>query len=134
MRKLCIFFLVLVLVGIALAQDLKVEITMDMEKGTGEITVTGKTFDEVWKGIIRALMQRKFRIEKVSKEDGMIQAAKKPGIFYEEGDTLTTWQIIVMEIDEEILITCSVTLGTDAFSAKKGFKKFCETLKECLSE
>jgi len=56
----------------------------------------------------------------------------RPGIFYEEGDILTTWQFMIEEDEGKILLYLKVDLGTDAISAKKPFEKFCEKLKEVL--
>jgi len=112
----------------------KFTVVKEMSKGEAEIEIEGKTFDKVWKGVIRTLMSRKFQIKESEKESGIILAQVRPGIFYDPGDILTVWQFMIEEDEEKILLYLKVDLGTAGISAKKPFKKFCEKLKEILKK
>lgn len=133
MRKTFVCFLVLVLFISAQAQ-FKFNVEKEMKKGEAEIEIEGKTFDEVWKGVSRALMARKMQIKESDKESGIIYAQVRPGAFYVDGDVLTSWQLMIEEDEGKIKIYFRVSLGSDAISAKKPFKKFCEKLEEILEE
>ena len=133
MRKSILCFLVLVLFVSAQTQ-FKFTVEKEMSKGEAEVKIEGKTFDEVWKGVTRALMARKFQIKESDKDGGIIYAQVRPGAFYEEGDLLTSWQLMIDEDEGKIQIYIRVALGTDAISAKKPFQKFCEKLEEILEE
>ena len=133
MKKSIVCFFVLVLFISAQAQ-FKFNVAKEMSKGEAEIEIEGKTFDEVWRGVIRALMARKFQIKESDKDGGIIYAQVRPGLFYEEGDVQTSWQLMIEENEGKIRIYVRVALGTDAISAKKPFQKFCEKLKEILEE
>lgn len=135
MKKLICCFMILVLAVLVQAQ-FKFEITQELKKKKAEITITGKTFDEVWKATTRTLMSLKFQIKESSKEGGTILAEKRKGIFYEGGDVQSSWSIMIESDEEEIILFCVYNPGSDnPFSAgKKPFKKFHKTLKESLSE
>ena len=133
MKRSIVYFFVLVLFISAQAQ-FKFNVTKEMSKGEAEIEIEGKSFDEVWRGATRALMARKFQIKESDKDGGIIYAQVRPGAFYEEGDVLTSWQLMIDEDEGRIRIFIRVALGTDAISAKKPFQKFCEKLKEILEE
>ena len=133
MRK--IFVCILVSAFLVSAQtQFKFTITKEMSKGEAEIKIEGRTFDEAWKGVTRALMARKFQIKESDKDGGIIYAQVRPTIFYEEGDLLTSWQLMIDEDEGKIKIYIRVSLGTNAISAKKPFKKFCKELEEILEE
>jgi len=93
MKKLIICLSVLIFVTLAQAQ-FKFEVTQEMKKKQAEITITGKTFDEVWKATTRTLMSLKFQIKESDKEGGTILALKRKGLFYESGDVLSSWSIM----------------------------------------
>jgi hypothetical protein len=114
--------------------EFKFTVVKKLSKGEAEIEIEGKTFDEVWKGVIRTFMSRKFQVKESDKESGIILAKKRPSLFYEEGDLLTTWQFLIEEDEGKILLYLKVDLGSDAISAKRPFKKFCEKLKEVLEK
>ena len=135
MKKLIIYSMILILVTLAQAQ-FKFEITQEMKKKQAEITITGKTFDEVWKATTRTLLSIRYRISESDKEGGTIFAQKRPNIFYEDGDVVTAWNIMIESEEEEIVIFCVYNVGSDnPFSkGKKAFKKFHKKLKERLSE
>ncbi len=135
MKKLIICLSVLIFVTLAQAQ-FKFEVTQEMKKKQAEITITGKTFDEVWKAATRTLISLRFRIKESDKDGGTIFAQKRPNIFYEDGDVVTAWNIIIEDNEEEIIVFCVYNSGSDnPFSkGKKAFKKFHKKLKERLSE
>lgn len=135
MKKIIIYSMILILVTLAQAQ-FKFEITQEMKKKQAEITITGKTFDEVWKATTRTLLSIRYRISESDKEGGTIFAQKRPNIFYEDGDVVTAWNIMIESEEEEIVIFCVYNVGSDnPFSkGKKAFKKFHKKLKERLSE
>ena len=135
MKKLIICLSILIFVALAQAQ-FKFEVTQEMKKKEAEITITGKTFDEVWKATTRTLMSRKFQIKESDKEGGTILALKRKGLFYEDGDTLSSWSIMIESDEEEIILFCVYNPGSSnpLSSGKKPFKQFHEKLKERLSE
>ncbi|GAH85691.1 unnamed protein product, partial [marine sediment metagenome] len=110
-------------------------ITQEMKKKQAEITITGKTFDEVWKATTRTLISLKFQIKESDKDGGSIFAQKRPNIFYEDGDVVTAWNIMIESDEEEIIVFCVYNVSSDnPFSkGKKAFKKFHKKLKERLS-
>ena len=63
MRKLiaCLLFLTFINVVFIQAQ-FKFEVTQEIKKKQAEITITGKTFNEVWKATTRTLISLRFRI------------------------------------------------------------------------
>lgn len=135
MKKLFLgLFLLFFSISIVSAQ-LEVKIVKEYENGAGEISVVGKTYDEVWNGVIRGLMNLKYRVKESNKDAGSIFAEKKPGVFYEKGDMLASWDIQITEENGMILIVASFTEGEDpVLSEKKGFVKFYEKLKEILEK
>ncbi len=133
MKKLFVCLSVLILFISAQAQ-FKLTVEKEMKKGEAELEIEGKTFDEVWKGVSRALMARKMQIKESDKDSGIIYAQVRPGIFYEDGDVLTSWQLMIEEDEDKIRIYFRVSLGSSAVSAKKPFKKFCADLEKILSE
>jgi len=134
MKKLFICLFVLIFIGLAQAQ-FKFEVTQEMKKKQAEITITGKTFDEVWKAVTRSLVSLRFQVKESDKDGGTIFAQKRPNIFYEDGDVVTAWNIMIESDEEEIIVFCVYNVGSDnPFSkGKKAFKKFHKKLKERLS-
>jgi len=134
MKRLFVCLFILIFVMVAQAQ-FKFEVTQEMKKKQAEITITGKTFDEVWKATTRTLMSLKFQIKESDKEGGTILALKRKGLFYESGDVLSSWSIMIESDEEEIILFCVYNPGSDnpLSGGKKPFKKFHKKLKECLS-
>jgi len=135
MKKLIICLSVLIFVTLTQAQ-FKFEVTQEMKKKQAEITITGKTFGEVWKATTRTLMSLKFQIKESDKEGGTILALKRKGLFYESGDVLSSWSIMIESDEEEIILFCVYNPGSNnpLSSGKKAFKKFHKKFKERLSE
>lgn len=133
MKKFLIFLLPLFFVSLCYA-DFNFEITQEMKKKQAEITITGKTFDEVWSATTRSLMALKFRIKESEKDSGTIFAQKKKSIFDEGDGERSSWEIMIEADEGKIVVFCIYTLGEMALSAKKPFKKFCKKLKERLSD
>lgn len=135
MKRLFVCLFVLISVVLAQAQ-FKFEVTQEMKKKQAEITITGKTFDEVWKAATRTLMSLKFQIKESDKDSGTIFAQKRRGMFYEEGDVSSAWNVMLESDEEQIIVFCVYNSGSDnpLSTGKKPFKKFCKKLKELLSE
>ena len=116
--------------------EFKFEITQELQKKEAEITITGKSFDEVWKATTRALMSLKFQIKESDKDSGSILAEKRKGMFYETGDVQSAWSVMIEDADEEIILFCVYQPGSsNPFSSgAKPFKKFRKKLKERLSD
>ncbi len=137
MRKLIACLLFLTFINVVFIQaEFKFEVTQEMKKKEAEITITGKTFDEVWKATTRTLMQLKFQIKESDKEGGTILALKRKGLFYEDGDILSSWSIMIESDEEEIILFCVYNPGSNnpLSAGKKPFKQFHEKLKDRLSE
>ena len=135
MKRLFVCLFILIFVMVAQAQ-FKFEVTQEMKKKQAEITITGRTFDEVWKATTRTLMSLKFQIKESDKEGGTILALKSKGIFYEDGDVLAGWSIMIESDGEEIILFCVYSAGSESLglsSGKSAFKKFHKKLKERLS-
>ncbi len=135
MRKVILCLFILVTFTAAQAQ-FKFEVTQEMKKKQAEITITGKIFNEVWKATTRTLMSLKFQIKESDKEGGTILALKSKGIFYEDGDVLAGWSIMIESDGEEIILFCVYSAGSESLglsSGKSAFKKFHKKLKERLS-
>ena len=135
MKKLFVCLSILVFVVLAYA-DFTFEITQELKKKEAEITITGKSFDEVWKATTRALMSLKFRMKETDKDSGSILAEKRKGMFYEDGDTLSSWSVMIEDAEEEIILFCVYQPGEyNPFSSgAKPFKQFRMKLKERLTE
>ena len=135
MKRIIAILSILTFVTLAHAQ-FTFEITQEMKKKEAEITITGKTFDEVWKATTRTLMSLKFRIKESDKDGGSILAEKRKGMFYEDGDILSSWSVMIEDADGEIILFCVYQPGEyNPFSSgKKPFREFREKLKERLSE
>ncbi|OEU64012.1 MAG: hypothetical protein BBJ57_06020 [Desulfobacterales bacterium PC51MH44] len=135
MKRLFVCLFILIFVMMAQAK-FKFEVTQEMKKKEAEITITGKTFDEVWKATTRTLMSLKFQIKESDKEGGTILALKRKGLFYENGDVLSSWSIMIESDEEEIILFCVYNPGSDnpLSAGKRPFKQFHKKLKERLSE
>ena len=137
MKKLITCLLFLTFINVVFIQaEFKFEITKEMKKKEAEITITGKTFDEVWKATTRTLMSLKFQIKESDKDSGTIFAQKRRGIFYEEGDVSSAWNVMLESDEEQIIVFCVYNSGSDnpLSAGKRPFKKFHKKLKERLSE
>ena len=134
MKKLIAYLFILIFVSLAQAQ-FKFEVTQEIKKKEAEIIIMGKTFDEVWKATTRVLMSLKFRIKESDKEGGTILAEKRKGLFYESGDVLSGWSVMIESDEEEIILFCVYNTGSNnpLSKGKKAFKKFHKKLKEHLS-
>ena len=135
MKKLIACLSILIFVALAQAQ-FTFEVTREMKKKEAEITITGKTFDEVWKATTRTLMSLKFQIKESDKDSGTIFAQKRRGMFYEEGDVSSAWNVMIESDEEKIIVFCVYNPGSDnpLSAGKKPFKKFHKKLKDVLSE
>lgn len=74
MNKLFIVFSLLVLIGCATTDSLQ-----PGKVGSTKLTITGKTYDEVWKAAVKAMGNNLTIVEK-SKESGYIKSEKGAGI------------------------------------------------------
>jgi len=135
MKKLIACLSILIFIALAQAQ-FTFEVTREMKKKEAEITITGKTFDEVWKATTRTLMSLKFQIKESDKDSGTIFAQKRRGMFYEEGDVSSAWNVMIESDEEQIIVFCVYNPGSDnpLSAGKKPFKKFHKKLKDVLSE
>jgi len=135
MKRLIAYLSILIFVILAQAQ-FKFEVTQEIKKKEAEITITGKTFDEVWKATTRALMSLKFRVKESDKEGGTIFALKRKGLFYEFGDSLSGWNVMIEKMDDEVIIFCVYNSGSSnpLSGGKKAFKKLHKKIRERLSE
>ena len=135
MKKLITCLSILIFVALAQAQ-FKFEVTKEMKKKEAEITITGKTFDKVWKAATRTLMSLKFQIKESDKDSGTIFAQKRRGMFYEEGDVSSAWNVMIESDEEQVIVFCVYNPGSDnpLSAGKKPFKKFHKKLKDVLSE
>lgn len=135
MKRLFIFLLILILVSLCYA-DFKFEVTGKMKKKQGEITIEGKTFNEVWKATTRSLMSLRFQIKESDKDGGSIFAKKRRTIFSEAGGVQSTWNIMIESDEEQVIIFCVYGSGSSnpLSGGKKAFKKLCKKLEERLSE
>jgi hypothetical protein len=132
--------MVLLICSFVFAQE-KFALTVTKEitkKAGGEITVTGKTFDELWSGMTKALMLLKFRVTEANKDSKQIFAQKRAGLFANDYDADETpnWQILIEEEDGKFKVSCFFQsyAGARIYSVKKPFKKLCTKLKETLSD
>ena len=142
MRKLFVFLLILIFVSFCYA-DFNFEITQEFKKGEGEITITGKTFDDVWEGITRTLFRLKFKTVEKDEDFGLIIAQKKgtKKTYNEQGEHVSSkeyisdkWDIMIESIGEKVIVVCSYEGEGAGFwgSKKKSFEAFCEKLKSIL--
>jgi len=142
MKKLIAYLSILIFVALAQAQ-FKFEITQEFKKGEGEITITGKSVDEVLSGVVRTLFRLKCKIIDKDEEFGLIVAEKKETMekFNDEGEVTGTedyvsdhWEIMIESVEEKIIVVCSYEGEGAGFwgSKKKSFESFCVKLKSIL--
>lgn len=142
MRKLIAFLPILVFVVLA-QTEFKFEVTKEFKKGEGEITIVGKTEEEVWMGIARTLIRLKCKIVEKDEDIGLIVAERKKEeeVFDEEGKVVSSeeyvsdkWEILIESVDEKIILVCSYEGEGAGFwgSKKRSFEEFCEKLKDTL--
>jgi len=142
MKKYFVFLLPLFFVLFSYA-DFTFEITQEFKKGEGEITITGKTVDEVWMGIARTLIRLKCKIVEKDEDIGLIVAErkKKSDTYDDEGKVVSSeeyvsdkWEIMIESVDDEVIVTCLYEGEGAGFwgSKKKSFENFCEKLKSIL--
>jgi uncharacterized lipoprotein len=135
MRKLTACLLFLTFINVVFIQaEFKFEVTKEMKKKEAEITITGKTFDEVWKATTRTLMSLEFQVRGSDKDSGTIFAHKRPGQFYEEGDALSTWNVKIESDEKQVIVFCVYNPGSDnpLSAGKRSFEKFHKKLKDVL--
>ncbi len=142
MKKLITCFMILVFVVLVQAQ-FKFEVTQEFKKGEGEITIMGKDIDDVWMALARTLFRLKCKVVEKDEDFGLVIAErkKKKDIYDDEGKVISTeeyisdrWEIMIEEVDDEVIVTCSYSGEGAGFwgSKKKSFKEFCEKFKNIL--
>ena len=142
MKKLIACLWILIFVALAQA-EFKFEITQEFKKGEGEITISGKTADEVLSGVVRTLFRLKYKIVDKDEELGLIVAERKgvKDVISDTGVIISTeeyvsarWKIMIESIEEKVIVVCSHE-GEDAGfweSKKKRFIDFCTKLESIL--
>jgi len=124
--------------------EFKFEITQEFKKGEGEITITGKSTDEVLSGVVRTLFRLKCKITEKDEEFGTIVAERKgmKDVISDTGVITSTeeyvaarWSIMIETVGDEIIVICSYEGEGAGFwgSKKKSFVIFCEKLKNVLA-
>lgn len=142
MKRLFVSLLILIFVSLCYA-NFKFEITQEYKKGEGEITITGKSVDDVLSGVVRTLFRLKCKIIEKDEEFGLIIAEKKDviEIYNEEGEKVSSkeyvsdkWEIMIESVGEKIIVICSYEGEGEGFwgSKKKSFKLFSEKLESIL--
>lgn len=142
MKRFFVLFLPLFFVLFCYA-DFKFELTQEFKKGEGEITITGKSADDVLSGVVRTLFRLKCKIIEKDEEFGLIVAEKKDTveIYNDEGEQVSSkeyvsdkWEIMIESVEEKVIIICSYEGDGCGFwgSNKKCFEAFCEKLKSIL--
>ena len=144
MRKLIACLLFLTFINVVFIQaEFKFEITQEFKKGEGEITILGKTADEVLSGVVRTLFRLKCKIVEKDEEFGLIVAQRKKvnDIYDDEGKVVSSeeyvsdkWEIMIESVGEKVIVVCSYEGEGAGFwgSKKKSFESFCEKLKSIL--
>ena len=147
MRRLiaCLLFLTFIN-PVFIQAEFKFEITQKFKRGEGEITVTGKSLDEVREGVSQTLTRLKCKIVEQDKDEGLIIAwIIEEGNVYLDKEEWTDsvrvriisgeWKIMIESIeDEKVVLVCAYE-GEGAGiwgSKKKSFKNFSEKLKSIL--
>ena len=122
--------------------DFEFNVTQKFKKGEGEITVKGKSFEEVEEGVAQTLIRLKCKIVERDKE-GLIVAERKgiKDVISDTGSIESTeeyvsakWEIMIDSDDEKIVLVCAYT-GTGAGfwgGKKKSFIIFCSKLESVL--
>lgn len=80
MKKTFVVLLICTLMtgGFLICQEASRPYSYKLEKGIGECTFTGVSFDQVWSAALKVLMMEKFRIVSSEKQAGVIKAEKRP--------------------------------------------------------
>jgi len=142
MKRFFLFLLALIFVLFCYA-DFKFEVTQEFKKGEGEITITGKTVDEIWMRIARTLIKLKCKIVEKDEDIGLIVAQRKKvkeeysdeRAFVSSKEYVSDkWEIMIESVDDEVIVTCSYEGDGAGFwgSKKKSFEDFCTKLKSIL--
>ena len=142
MKKLFVSLLTLILALFCYA-DFKFEVTQEFKKGEGEITITGKSADEVLTGVARTLFRLKCKIVEKDEEFGLIVAEGKKvkETYNDQGELVSSkdyvsdkWEIMIEPVGEKVIVVCSYEGEGSGFwnSKKKSFEAFCEKLKSIL--
>lgn len=142
MKKLFSYSLILILVLFCYA-DFKFEVTQGFKKGEGEITITGKTVDEVWMGIARTLVSLKCKIIEKDEDIGFIVAQRKgvKNVINDAGSIISTeeyvsvrWEVMIESFDDKVIVSCLYKGEGAGFwgSKKKSFIDFYTRLKKFL--
>jgi len=141
-KKIIVYLLSLIFVAFLYA-EFEFKISQEFKKGEGEITITGKTTDEVWTGIARTLISLKCKIVEKDEDIGFIIAERKgvKDVISDSGSIESTeeyvsarWQIMIESLGDEVIVTCSYEGEGTGFwgSKKKSFINFCTRLKKFL--
>jgi len=145
MRKLIICLLFLTFINVVFIQaEFKFEITQDFKEGKAEITITGKTFDEVRMGIARTLIRLKCKLVEKDEDIGLIVAQRKKvkeeysdeRAFVSSKEYVSDkWEIMIESVDDKVIVVCSYEGEGAGFwgSKKKSYESFCEKLKSILT-
>jgi len=142
MKRFFVFLLTLTFVLFCYA-DFKFEVTQEFKKGEGEITITGKTADEVLSGVARTLFRLYCKIVDKDEEFGLIVAERKDTKnIYEDGKVVSKeeyiadrWEIMIEAVEEKVIVVCSYEGDGAGFwgSYKKSFENFYKKLENILS-
>lgn len=147
MKKLVLAVLTILIFTSSSFGGFDFEITGEYKRGEAEITITEKTYEEVWESLIQALGRLKFRIieTETDGEMGRILAWKMTtGSFYlskgEYSDKVEKtyiegeWKIMIESVEDKIIIVCAYEgEGEGIFgSGKKSFKRFSQKLSSIL--
>lgn len=143
MKKLIIFLSILVFITTIVYAEFHFEITQGFKKGEGEITITGKTVDEVWMGIARTLVSLKCKIIEKDEDTGFIVAQRKgvKNVINDAGSIISTeeyvsarWEVMIESFDDKVMVTCLYKGEGGGFwgGRKKSFIDFCTRLKKFL--
>ena len=137
MRKLIVCLLFLTFINVVFIQaEFKFEVTKEMKKEEAEITITGKTFDEVWKATTRTFMSLKFQIKEREKDKDIGSMVAQKGLVknYEDRGIRHAWNVMIESDEEQVIVFCVYYPDSDnpTQSGKGQFKNFHEKLKDVL--
>lgn len=135
------YLLSLIFVPFAFA-EFQFKVTQEFKKGEGEITVIGKSFDDVSVGIARTLVRLKCKIVEKDKDLGLMVAEREDTKdVYADGKVVSTekyvadrWEILIEILDDEVIVSCLYEGDGKGFwgSRKKMFEEFCSRLEKFL--
>lgn len=142
-KRIAIYLIGLIFVALAYA-EFNFKVTQEFKKGEGEITITGKTTDEVMMAVARTLFRLKCKIIEKDEDLGLIIAQKKGENkkYNDDGEVISSkeyisdrWEILVESVGDKIILLCSYDGDGAGFwgSKKKSFKAFSEKLEGLLS-